>query len=1008
MEGISPYLPLRRAVVFPLRLIGVLLLLQLCCRAAVEPTQPEYHLRTWTTEDGLPHNSASRIIQDHAGFLWFATLGGLARFDGREFRELPVPPEQRPRGFNIRALAEERPGTLLVLPTSGNLLRYSAGNWTVHPATSALFAEEESAADVHTDAKGSVWIVTARGRIMRVSPDGTAKFFAAKAAVGARFPRFSFAADGTGKTWVGSDSLLAVEQDGELQPHEFTPREPLLIASGRDGRIWVCTDGKLQRLERGRLSTECENVPWQGEFAGIRQVFEDSRGVLWITSSRRGLLRYQAGQFTNVPTVYPSVSFITEDREGNLWIGTDGRGVIQLREKSYRLYNTVNGLVHEVVSSLDEDSSGRVWLANRNGGLASVTANGALQPGGPPDFHSYANVVSVDALDRVWFGGGQSGLFRWDQKRPEPPLRLPLPPANLHVLFRAQNGDMWFAADPSTVGFYRGNETRVLTEADGLAPPRTIDSITQDRSGQIWLVDRNGELLVWNGKRVERFEPPAGVVPRPIHTIYPDGAGRLWLGTAGGLVLKDGDNFSLLTQAHGLADDLILQILEDDEERLWFAARRGLFYVEKSELLDAARGGGERVASHMFGRNQGLTGLSPTANYHPAARKARDGKLWFATSQGAVAIDPARLPRDLPPPPLLIDEVRLDGRLLPPGAMQVPSGQHRVEFRFAALSYTSPEDVMLRHQLEGADRQWTDTGTDRSASYTNLSPGNYRLRVIARNSTGRWNTTGATLAFTVVPAWWETWAFRASAFAVITALTAWLARTIAQRRLRERLQRVEQEHALEKERVRIARDLHDDLGASLTEVGLLADRLVDLPAADLAPQLTSLAWRTRRLSTDLSGIVWTMSPRNSTLDRLGEFIRQYAQRLFRGLPIQCSVRGADSLPPLRLAPDFQHQLIAATKEALNNVLKHSRASETIVELRYHAGCFEIVVSDNGGGFSIVSASGLDGNGLRNIRARIEEIGGEVEIASGTGEGTRVTLRLPLPDSPVATDATLSE
>lgn len=998
MEGTAPYLPSGNVLACALRrVISIVLFGLAAASAAPVAGEPEYHLRSWTTEDGLPHNSVSRIVQDRAGFLWFATVGGLARFDGREFREIQIPPEHRPRGFNIRAFAEERPGVFVILPTSGNVLRYADGTWTAHPIVAAMAARQDSAVDLHVDPQGMLWVGLASGGLANWSSDKGARFFATKAGPVPRFRRFTFASDGLGKTWVSSDALFASEQASDLQPFEHAPREPTLIASGREGRIWVCTDARLQRLERGRLITESENVPWQGEFVGVRHLFEDSRGALWIASSRRGLLRYFGGRFTTVATPYPSISVVTEDREGNIWIGTDGRGVVQLREKSYRLYNTVSGLPHEVVSSIAEDSDGRIWLANRTGGLVVVDADGALQPGSAASFYSYANVVSLDARNRVWFGGGQSGLSRWDPGLKEIPVKLPLPQSNLHILFCAQNGDMWFASDPDGVGFYHNDQIKLLAEGEGLTP-RSVSCITQDREGKIWIVDGNGDLFQWDGIHLARIPTPRESVPRPVHAIYADGGGRLWLGTAGGLVLKEGDQFHLLTHAHGLADEIVLQIVEDDEDRLWFAARRGLFYVAKSELLAAASGGSERVASHMFGRNQGLSGLTPTPNYQPAAHKARDGKLWFATTQGAVAIDPTRLPHDLPAPPVLIDEVRLDEHLLPAGALRVPSGQHRIEFRFAALSYTAPEDVLLRHQLEGADRQWTDTGSDRAASYTNLPAGDYRLRVIARNSAGRWNAAGVTLAFTVVPAWWETWAFRAGAILLLTALTAWLARTVAQRRLRERLQRVEQEHALEKERVRIARDLHDDLGASLTEVGLLADRLVDTPAADLAPQLASLAWRTRRLSTDLSGIVWSMSPRNGTLNRLGEFIRQYAQRLFRGLPIRCTVRGADGLPTLPLAPDFQHQLIAATKEALNNVLKHSRASEVTIELRYLEGCFEITIDDNGKGFTVVDATGTDGNGLRNIRARIEEIGGTVKIASAPAQGARILLRLPLSHS----------
>jgi signal transduction histidine kinase/ligand-binding sensor domain-containing protein len=979
------------------RWVGVALVLAHAGLVAT-PSDPEYQIRTWTTDDGLPHNSTTRMVQDHAGFLWFATVGGLARFDGRQFREFQPPPAQQPRGLNIRGLAEERPGTLLLLPTSREVVRFAEGAWTIHPVTSALNERHEIPDDLHVDANGTLWVATARGGLVRWSADKKIRFFDNPAGPATRARRYSFATDAAGKSWIASDSLLAWDHEGELENYEHTPPEPILIASGHDGRTWVCTDHSLQRLDHGRLVLESEAVPWSGEFTAVRGAFEDSRGTLWIASYRRGLFCYSGGRFRTIPVPFSTVASVSEDREGNIWLTTDGGGVVQLREKAYRLYNAAAGLASDIVSSVAEDASGRMWLADRTGGLACVEQDGSLRAGDelsrPP---IYSNAVCIDARNRVWFGGGQSGLFRWQPGTSEAPILLPAPRVDLHVLFLARNGDVWFAADPDTVGFYREDQLHLFSSVDGFR--RNIRCIAEDHAGCIWLGTSAGELLCWDGNRCEVFDATRGFPPQPVHVIHADSDNRLWIGTAGGLVLKDGEQFHRLTQAQGLTDDIIMQIVEDDEARLWFAGRRGLFYVAKSDLLAAARSGSEAITSHVFGRNQGLVGLNPTPNYQPAAVKGRDGRLWFATSQGAVVVEPAKLPKNLPSPPVLVDEVLLDGRTLPSTVpLRIPSGRHRVEFRLAALSYTAPEQVLLRHRLEGVDQPWIETGSDRMASYTNLSPGDYLLHVMARNSTGRWNTEGATLALTVVPAWWETAGFRVSGLLLLTALTAWLARTIAQHRLRQRLRRLEQEHALEKERVRIARDLHDDLGASLTELGLMAERLVGTPAPELSPQLAGLARRTQRLSTELSGIVWTMSPRNGTLDRLAEFIRLYAQRVLRGTPIDCNVKGGEAWPALPLAPDLQHQIVAATKEALNNVLKHSGATEAVIELRYTGGFFEIYIRDNGRGFLLVAAEAADGNGLRNIRARIKEIGGEVSIASTLGCGTQVTLRVALPGS----------
>lgn len=961
---------------------------------AAPPRAVEYFTRTWTTDDGLPHNSSSRVVQDATGFLWFGTVGGLTRFDGREFRKIPVAGQSESMGFNIRGLAEERPGTLLVIPTTGQLLRLVGLNSSVHPATAELVAQGDRPSDLFVERSGVVWIGTFEGRLLRWQPDGTTTWFLRDQPLAGRMKKITFATDEAGRTWVASDGLLAVFRDGDWRRHEAAPSGTMLIAPGKDGSIWVCTADALLQLVHGRLVPACDGVPWTNEFNAIRHIFEDSSGSVWIASSRRGLFRFADGRVERVVTPSSSVSFVTEDREGNLWAATDS-GVVQLREKAFQLFNVASGLREESVSAISEDAHGHIWLANRAGGPVMLGRDG-VPPRAPVWLQSavFTNVVCADDRNRLWFGGGRDGLRRVVLDGVAVPERLAEPATNPHLLFVAKNGDVWFAAGGTQLGCYHGERLRLFGEADGFSP-QSVRALAEDAGGRLWLGGSGGRLLLWDGVRFRDFDAAMGLPRRPIHAIAADAAGLLWICTAGGLVVKDGERFHVLTQAQGLADDILQQTLEDNQGRIWFSSSRGFFHVAKADLIAVVRGHADRVTSHAFGRSQGLVGVTPTANYQPAAARTRDGRLWFATSQGAVAIDPARLPRDLPPPPVVIDEMRLDGRVLEAGGREIPSGKHRLDFRFAALTYATPDAVVVRHQLEGADSGWVESGSDRVASYSGLTPGNYRLRVIARNSTGQWNNDGATLGFTVVPAWWETIHARVGGLVLLAGMSGWIARTVSQRRLKARLRRLEQEHALEKERARIARDLHDDLGASLTEVGLLADRLVSTPAPEVASHLAGLAWRTRRLATELSGIVWTMSPKNSTLDRLGEFIRQYAQRLFRATAIECLVRGGDQLPAVPLAPDPQHQLLATTKEALNNVLKHSNASRVVLTLALVDETFELSIADNGVGFTPQDSGISDGNGLRNMKSRIEEIGGSLAIASAPGEGTRVTFRFPL-------------
>lgn len=959
--------------------------------------EPDYYARTWRTEEGLPHNIVGRCVQDRVGFMWFGTAGGLARFDGREFKGVPLPDSYRTGEYNIRALVVEKPGTLLILPASGGLMRVSEGKVAVHPL-SALFGKGNDApADLFVDRESAIWVSTYRGALWRWTLAGELQRFAEGEPVAGRGKKFTFAQDEAGNVWVAAERFLAVYRDGRLLPHRNTPESILLIAQGAEGKIWVASESQLLVLERGQLRVASPEVPWMGAFAAVRDLFEDHEGALWIARSRGGLLRYAQGQMRLVPTPYASISQVTEDRDGSLWLATDGDGVGRMQRKSHWVFNVATGLGENTVSAVCEDATGRVWLANRSGGTAVVLANGLLKTDlWAPFSRVFANSVGADLTGRVWFGGGRSGLYRSSLNSAEPPEKMPLPEERLHLLQCVKNGDMWFSADPDVLGFYHDGVPRVLGPGEG-DEVHGVRALAEDPAGNIWVGTHNGELAFWDGQKMKKVSVSPTVAALPIHDLHADGVGELWIATAIGLARLDHGQLRLFTEADGLADSLLLQVTEDASDRLWINSRRGLFCVSKSELQEVARGVRKTASSRIFGRDQGLASLSPIGDYHPKKWRGRDGLLWFATVQGAIAVDPSSTPRERSAPPVMIDEVRLDGAAWDRStSLRVPSGAHRLEFLLVAPSFTSADDVEINYRLSDTDLSWIDAGNGRMATYTNLSPGTYHLDVIARHQAGRWSEEPTRLEFTIVPAWWETLWARSVAVVLFTALTAWIVRAISQRVLRRRIERLEQEHALEKERVRIARDLHDELGSGLTELGLLAERIARVPPEETSRLLGRLATRTRRLSADLSGIVWTMSGSNGRLDRLAVFLGQYVQRLFRHTGVTCVVQGIDAIPPIPIRPEPQYQLLTATKEALNNVLKHAGASAVEIRANFDGSAFELSIRDDGSGFEVndaVAAGG--GNGLHNMRTRLEEIGGTFTIESRPGTGTLVRLRFPL-------------
>lgn len=948
----------------------------------------EYRERAWTTDDGLPHNTVNAVLQDTAGYMWFATLGGLARFDGHEVTEIALPDAVRSGRLNVRSFAEERPGVLDVVLASNRVYRLTGEAWTLHPVTAALPPGDGPLA-LHLDPAGNLWVATTGGMVVRWTPRGGGRVYGPRGGLAPRTHLVTFAAGPGGSTWIAGDRLWSASLAGELTLVTDVTSAPQMIGAGRGGRLWIWTNRTLEHLQDGKLVVDYED-PDAASLGSIHQLFEDREGTLWLSTSRAGLVRFSEGRLIRVG-VGSSVASVFEDREGSLWVATEAHGVVQLREKSYRVFDAARGLKENVVSSVCADPHGGVWLANRGGGVAFVDPDGVLQRSHDKTF---TNVVCADTQNQLWFGGSSSGVLRWRIGGPAS-TRMPVPSVNPHVLFCARNGDVWFAADANRVGYYRGGVSRLFVAADGFAPDE-IHAIAQDTTGDIWLGGRNGGLQRWNGRAFQAVPLPDDLRQTPIHTIFADEENRLWIGTPRGLIVRDGAGFHLLTRANGLLDDIIQAIVEDRQGRLWFASRRGVFYAAKVDLVAALTDSGHAINCHRLGANVGLIGLTPTPNYSPSACIATDGSLWFATEEGAVAVDPARQAPALPSPSVVVEAVRLDGApVAVDGAVRIPSGRHRIDIHLAALTYVAPDSVVLRHRLAGVDKDWVDTGSDRIASYTNLPPGAYQLSVAVRNRAGIWNPVAATLVIRVTPAWWETVAFRACALVLLVVLVAWTARTLVERRLQRRLRRLEHQHAFERERVRIARDLHDELGASLTEVGLAADRLVASVPHEFELQLSGLAWRIRRVATELSSIVWAMNREESRLQDLAVFLRRYAERLFRHTGTRILVSGVDTIPPVPIAQGIQHHVLAATREALNNILKHAGASEATLALRYADGVLEVRVSDDGRGFKVGAPGGWDGNGLRNMRARLAEIGGRFACTSAPGAGARVVFRVPV-------------
>ncbi len=419
----------------------------------------------------------------------------------------------------------------------------------------------------------------------------------------------------------------------------------------------------------------------------------------------------------------------------------------------------------------------------------------------------------------------------------------------------------------------------------------------------------------------------------------------------------------------------------------------------------------------IYGKADGMLSEESASGFFPAGLKTKSGLVWFSTLKGAVAVDPGHLPAVAPPPVVLLDEVLVDGKPIPGfdglsvrsdrtegeglPRLRIPPGHHSVEFQYGGPSFDSPEQTHFRYQLEGLDSGWFDAGPRRTAPYNYVPPGEYHFRVVAGNGEGVWSPVGAGIDLVVARHFWQTWWVITSSGLGILALVGGGARFAEKRKLQRRLSRLEQERALERERTRIAQDLHDEMGAKLCRISFLSENAKRGASApgELQNQITSISDAARDVLHSLDEIVWAVNPHNDTLEHVASYLGQYAQDYFQLTGIECEVDLPAQLPAYPVSSQVRHHLFLAVHEAFTNILKHSGATRSKMAISSDNSEFAITVEDNGSGLNgSLSKSGDDpsaGNGLANMRQRMADIGGDCRIESQAPHGTRIEFVFPL-------------
>lgn len=1006
-------------------------------------------IKIYTTADGLVSNQINRIVRDSRGFLWFCTEEGLSRFDGYTFTNYTTA-DGLPHPI-VRSFLETRSGVYWAgtyygvcrfnpkgRPSPGanpdNQRTANNGRRTTEDPMFVFYSPSDhsriGAVNVLLEERtGAVWCGGGRGlyRLEHTGGEWTIRF------VEIGLPREvendmivrALVEDRQGALWIGAGSgLYRRWPDGRTEryttEHGLPANDVLALLMDADGQLWVGTRKGLSQiaLQPGtyqpriiRVYTEKNGLP----NPNTRSLFQSSTGQLWVgsitalaefvpqSSPRGSTFRYYVSPL-GLSKLF--VQTLAEDRDGNLWIGTDD-GAFKLARNGFTTYTQADGLGESRVSSLFESRAGDLCVMTIFSSLTPISwfegnRFRAVRPQVPRRLTYFGwgwhQLTLQDQAGEWWLPTGQ-GLVRYPKVGHVGGLATTLPKAiyttrdglvsnDVFRLYQDSRGDIWIVtfseARCGITRWERATETfHHYGEADGLPLRMPIpQALSEDRAGNIWIGFENDTLTRFSDGRFMLFTPEQGLPAGSIRDLYLDHAGRLWIAsTTGGLARLDDTSaerprFITYTTAQGLSSNSINCITEDGYGRLYVGTGRGL------DRLDPATG---RVKP--FTAADGLISGEVLVSF-----RDRKGDLWFGGKGGLSRLSPQPDP-PRSPPPVLITGLRIGGEthgISALGETEITSvelgpDKNQIQIDFVALGFAPGEGLRYQYKLEGSSEDWSPLSEQRIVNFANLASGRYRFLVQAVNADGVVSETAASFSFTILRPLWQRWWFLALG-GVLVGLIVYALYSYRVARLLE----------LERIRTRIATDLHDDIGANLSLIAMASEVAQQRSRQDdqqMTEVLSLIAGTSRELVDSMGDIVWAVNPDRDHLVDLVKRMRRFASDVFSARHIAFHFEAPLDDRDIRLGTETRREVLLIFKEAVNNIARHSECAQVDIEFKSQGGWLALKLKDNGKGFD--TSRSFDGNGLVSMSRRAERLGGTLEVVSGNGEGTAVTLKTPL-------------
>lgn len=972
----------------------------------------QYGHTVWRVQDGALNGSPTTFEQTPDGYIWIGTQRGIYRFDGVNFTAWNPPSGQRyPGGVaTIKSIYAARDGSLWI-GTGGGLAHWADGKFTVFSPLGAAVT------GIAEDDEGTIWITRANqheftGPICRVLADKE-QCFGESDGIHSAAAQF-ITKDMQGRFWIGGSGSL-IEWKGKLIHEYFLPgvsrtdadRVIEGVNEDADGSFWVGVDRAgpndgLQRFSNGHWRSFA--VPgFNGANLNIRTQFLDRDHCLWVGTENQGIYRicgravdhygHEEGLSSN------SVYQIFEDREGGIWVAT-GEGLDHFRDLSVVTYSSAEGLSAETVSALLARRDGSVSVLTtmsldsiRNSVIRSQKGLSGLGPN--------SSALFEDNHGNLWVTRGDGGLQVEINGKPRVVIKGD-PDGTVNSLAEDTDHAIWAIVNGPHPRLVRIENFHIRQE---FKPPELPPGycVIADPSGGIWVSLLDGRLMHYqNGKWQElsmeslkrKYSRVGGIFNM---SIDPDGT--LWGAANSGVVAYRKGNLQFLNERNGLPCSATYATITDLHNDLWIQTECGLVRIARSELDRWWANPESRLQVSIFGATDGFRLGIPYS--HPGAVRSPDGKLWFQNRGVVMMVDPDHLPNNTIVPPVQVEQVIADRRMYDAEAnLRLPARTHQLEIDYAGLSFTAPSKVLFRYMLQGYDTQWQEPGTRRAAFYSNLPPGKYIFHVIACNNSGLWNRNGASLRFSVAPAYYQTNLFRVMCAAIFVALL-WVLYLLWLRQMHEKFN-----IALEarvNERTRIARELHDTLLQSLHGLmfkfqaarNMLPRRPEDaMQTLDKAISETEQAiGESRDAIHDLRSQPVSEGGLAQLLEAAGEELAALQSSAGNSPGFRVIVEGE----PRRLSPELQDEVYRIAREILRNAFRHAGAAEIEAEIRYDKSQLRVRIRDDGKGIDpkVLQESRRPGHwGLPGARERAQRIGSQLSFWSQPGAGTEVELTIP--------------